>query len=134
MSPRSAVLLVLVALVAIPVAEAIAAPKSGTWTGKATNMTRDVDYGKVTFTVKGKTIRNLKIESVTTDGCGGLKSVIVPKLTITGNRFKGSYQPVAGVDDIIVVHGTFKGTTAKGTFNEGPLCENAGRFTAKAGR
>lgn len=120
-----------VALVAIPVAEA-AAP--GAWKGRATSMDRSFKYGKVTFTVKGDTMRKLTIEGVTvSSNCGGYKTIYVPKLTIKGKRFTGAYQPVKGVDDIISVHGTFSGGTAKGTFSEGPLCDGAGRFTARAG-
>ena len=132
MLPRIAVLAALALLAALPLADAGGAVKAGQWVGQATNMKGDFKYGKVTFKVKGNTIRNLKIESVTTSGCGGFKSVIVPKLTIKGTRFIGAYQPVPGVDDIISVNGTIKGGKAKGTFSEGPLCQNAGRFTARA--
>jgi hypothetical protein len=118
--------------VLVPAVFAEAAGRNGAWKGKATSSDGKIRYGKVTFTVKGTKMKSLKIESVTTASiCGGLKSVVVPKLTIKGNRFIGAYQPVAGVDDIISVNGTFKGNTAKGTFSEGPLCANDGKFTAK---
>ena len=132
MLPRLAVLAALTLFAALPAADAGAAVKAGQWAGKATNIDRDFNYGKVTFRVKGNTMRNLVIRAVTTSGCGGFKDVVVPKLTIKGNRFTGAYQPVPGVDDIISVNGTFKGNTAKGVFSEGPLCQNAGRFTARA--
>jgi hypothetical protein len=131
--PRLLAAAVVASFAALPVAEAGAAAKSGPWAGKATSMDGDTRYGKVTFKVKGKTIRRLKIESVTVSSdCGGLKTIVVPKLKIKGNRFTGAYQPVAGVDDIISVNGTIKGGKAKGTFSEGPLCSGAGRFTARA--
>ena len=126
---RLIVIAVLVSLTAVVVAEA--APTAGSWRGQATNMDRDFKYGKVTFRVKGNTIRNLKIEGVTVDGCGGYKDVFVPKLTIKGTKFSGSYKPVADADDIIIVRGTITSRSAKATFTEGPLCEGAGRFTAK---
>lgn len=125
----SAVLaLLIVALVAVPVA--LAAP-AGSYKGQATGVDGTFKYGKVTFTVKGSTIRNLRVRGVTTSGCGGFKDVIVPKLTIKGNRFSGTYKPVAGIDDKITVSGSFSGSSVKATFKEGPLCVNRGRFTAK---
>jgi hypothetical protein len=125
-----AALLCLIALAGATVAHAAA--RQGAWKGQATSVDRSFKYGKVTFRVKGSTIHNLKIESVTVSGCGGLKSIVVPKLKIKGKRFTGAYQPVAGVDDIISVNGRISGGTAKGTFSEGPLCQGAGRFTARA--
>ncbi len=118
--------------VLIPAVFAEAAGRNGAWKGSATSSDGKTRYGKVTFTVKSAKMKNLKIESVTTSSdCGGLKSVVVPKLTIKNNRFTGAYQPVAGVDDIISVNGTFKNGVAKGTFSEGPLCEGDGKFTAR---
>ena len=131
MLPRIVLVIAVCLLAAMPAA-AGAAVEQGAWAGRATSMKGDFKYGKVTFRVKGKTMRNLTIEGVTTSGCGGFKSVIVPKLTIKGTRFTGAYAPVPGVDDIISVNGTIKNGKAKGTFSEGPLCQNAGRFTAKA--
>jgi hypothetical protein len=133
MLPRLLTAAAVALFAALPVAEAGAVVKGGAWAGKATSMDRSIRYGKVTFKVKGKTMRNLKIEGVTVSStCGGLTTIVVPKLTIKGNRFIGAYQPVPGVDDIISVNGTIKGGTAKGTFSEGPLCSGAGRFTARA--
>ena len=110
------------------------------WTGKATNLAGDFNYGKVTFTTSGSTMKNLKIEGVTTSGCGGYKSVIVPKLKIKGGRFSGNYVPVPGLNDVIRVRGTISGSTARGQFSEGPLdiakpplCQNKGKFTARRG-
>jgi len=135
MRPRlrlSAVLLCASVLATAAAAPAVSAAPAGKWRGKGTSMDRSIDYGAVTFQVRGATIRNLKIESVGVDGCNGLMSIIVPKLTIKGNGFSGAYVPVKGIDQIITVHGTFSGRTAKGTFHAGPLCEGAGRFTARA--
>ena len=129
-------LLVLAALSLVALAGAAvahAAVRQGSWKGQATSIDRKSKYGKVTFKVKGSTIRNLKIESVTTSGCGGFKSVVVPKLKIKGTRFTGTYKPVPGVDDIISVNGKISGGKASGTFSEGPLCGNGGRFSARAG-
>ena len=114
--------------------DAGAAARAGAWRGQATSKDSDFKYGKVTFRVKGSFIRDLKIESVTMSGCGGLgmKTVFVPKVRIRGTTFSGSYKPVEDVDDIIIVRGTINGRTAKGTFSEGPLCEGEGKFTARA--
>ena len=114
--------------------DALAAARAGAWRGQATSKNTDFKYGKVTFRVKGSYIRDLKIESVTVSGCGGLgmKTVFVPKVRIKGTRFSASYRPVPDVDDIIIVRGTIKGRSAKGTFSEGPLCEGEGKFTARA--
>ena len=110
------------------------------WTGKATNLAGNFNYGKVTFTTSGSTMKNLVIEGVTTSGCGGYKSVIVPKLKIRGGKFTGSYVPVPGKNDVIRVTGTISGSTAKGRFSEGPLdiakpplCQNKGKFMASRG-
>jgi hypothetical protein len=109
------------------------AATGGPWTGKATSMDRDFNYGKVTFKVKGSTIRGLQIEAVTVSGCGGFMTLVIPRARIDGRRFTGAYQPVPGTDQIVSVNGTFRGNTVKGTFSAGPLCQGAGRFTARAG-
>jgi hypothetical protein len=129
-----AIALACAAAVAIPPAAAEAAAEPGPWKGRATSKDGTFRYGKVTFRVRGRTIRNLKIESVTVGGCGGLgmKSIVVPKLTITGRRFRGVYKPVPDVDDTIIVTGTISGGRARGTFTEGPLCSAEGKFTARA--
>ncbi len=109
-----------------------AAARSGAWTGQATSKDGDFKYGKVTFRVRGATIRNLKIEGVTVSGCGGYKTIFVPRATIRGTRFSAVYKPLPDVDDTIIVRGTISGTRAKGTFSEGPTCVGAGKFTARA--
>lgn len=111
------------------------------WTGKATNLAGDFNYGKVTFTTSGSTMKNLVIEGVTTSGCGGYKSVIVPKLKIRGGKFSASYFPLGrSYNDVILVSGTIRGSKATGRFSEGPhdpakppLCQNKGKFTASRG-
>lgn len=101
------------------------------WEGRATNLKGDFKYGKVTFTVSGSRIKNLQIEAVTTSGCGGFKNVIVPSVKIRKTRFSASYRPIPGIDDIVRVSGTISNGKARGTFSEGPLCVNAGKFSAK---
>ena len=125
-------LIALVVCTASTVAPAAdAAVRSGAWKGQATSTDTDFKYGKVSFRVKGKTIRNLKIESVTVSGCGGMMTLVVPKLTIKGSKISGSYKPVADSDQIIIVTGTIKGSKAKAKFTAGPTCVGEGRFTAK---
>jgi len=99
--------------------------------GKATNSAGDFNYGKVTFTVSGTTMKDLKIEGVTTSGCGGYKNVIVPKIKIRGTKFSAGYVPVPGLDDIVTVSGTIRNGKVTGIFAEGPLCQNDGKFTAR---
>jgi nitrous oxidase accessory protein NosD len=138
---RASLALVVAALAAallagglVALSDADAAARAGRWTGQATSKDSDFKYGKVSFRVRGRTIRDLKIESVTVSGCGGLgmKTISVPRLTIKGTRFSGSYRPVPDVDDVIIVRGTISGSRARGTFSEGPLCVGEGRFTARA--
>ena len=120
----------------------IAASPAGAakWTGKATNLAGDFNYGKVTFTTSGSTMKNLKIEGVTTSGCGGYKNVLVPKLKIKGGKFSATYVPVPGLNDVVRVQGSINGSKATGQFSEGPLdiakpplCQNKGKFTASRG-
>lgn len=121
---------------ALPVSPALAAR----WSGQAFSLQSDFRYGKVSFTTSGSTMRNLKIEGVTTSGCGGYKSVIVPKLKIKGGKFSANYIPFPGLNDRIIVRGSIKGSRASGVFAEGPIdvgkapvCQNSGRFTARRG-
>lgn len=99
--------------------------------GSATNSTGTFNYGKVTFTVNGSTMKDLKIEGVTTSGCGGYKNVIVPRVKIRGTKFSAGYVPIPGLDDIVTVSGTIRNGRVTGIFNEGPLCQNSGKFTAR---
>lgn len=109
----------------------VGAAEASQWVGKATNLKGDFNYGKVTFTVKGSLMKNLIIEAVTTQGCGGYKSVVVPKVRIRGSRFQATYVPVPGLDDTIKVSGTIRGSKATGKFREFGLCNNEGKFTAR---
>ena len=106
---------------------------SSEWAGTSTNEKGDFNFGPASFTVKGDQILNFKIERVTTSGCGGMKSVIVPSgIVIKGSEFAGSYKPIEGIDDTIIVTGTMSGNSASGTFTEGPTCRNSGKFVASA--
>ena len=124
-------LLVIAVLLCMSTAVADAAPRSGAWKGQATSTDTDFKYGKVSFRVSGKTVRNLKIEGVTVSGCGGFMTIVVPKLTIKGTKFSGSYKPVPDSDQIIIVTGTITSRSAKAKFTAGPTCVGEGRFTAK---
>lgn len=129
------VLAILVSIGSVAVAaDALAAARSGPWRGQATSTDGSFKYGKVSFRVRGSYIRDLKIESVTVSGCGGLgmKTIFVPKARIRGTKFSAAYQPVPDVEDTIIVRGTINGSKAKGTFSEGPLCQGKGKFTARA--
>jgi hypothetical protein len=134
MSKRLVLVLSLLGLIALggTAVQASAAARAGAWRGQATSKDGSFKYGKVSFRVRGSTIRNLEIESVTMSGCGGMKTIVVPRLRIRGTRFSASYKPVPDVDDTIIVRGTIKGGTARGTFSEGPLCVGEGKFTARA--
>lgn len=101
------------------------------WKGSSTNTIGTFNYGAVSFTVEGKQIKNFLIEGVTTSGCGGYKNVFVPRIRISGSKFSVAYRPLPGYDDVIRVSGRFNGATASGTFKEGNLCSNAGKFTAR---
>ena len=123
------ILLILTFVCSITVASsAYAASK---WEGTSTNLKGDFRYGKVSFTLEGKTIKNFIVEGVTTSGCGNYKSVVVPKMKVKGNKFSAYYTPIPGINDVIIVTGTIKGNSASGTFSEGPLCSNSGKFKAK---
>ena len=123
----------LIAFLAFTITVAMASPAyaDSKWQGTSTNTSGNFKYGKVTFTMKGNTIKNFIIEGVTTIGSGGYKSVIVPKIKVSGNKFLTNYTPVPGINDVVVVSGKFSGNKVSGTFSEGPLCSNAGKFTAK---
>lgn len=104
------------------------------WSGTATNLKGDFRFGKVTFTVKGGYIRNLRIRAVT---CSStivpFTTIVVPKAKIKGKTFYGKYVPVPGINDAIKVGGTISGSVARGTFREGPLITCEGRFKAIKG-
>lgn len=117
-----------VAVTALPSRSGVS---QGKWTGTSTNMAGDFNYGKVSFTVTGGDVRDFLIEGVTVSGCGGFKSIVVPRLTLKGTVMSGSYDPVPGVKDTITVKARFAGGVVRGTFTEGPTCVGAGRFVAR---
>jgi len=135
-------LLALAALLALPPYVG-AAGTAGTYKGRATNMDRDFRYGKVTVKVRNGKVTNLKIESVTTTGCGGFMSVIFapndPETQITkgsarirNGRLNVTYRPVRDVEDqTTTMKARFRGSRVTGTFESGDLCVNEGRFTAR---
>ena len=108
-----------------------AAIPQGSWEGTSTNMTGDFAYGKVSFTVARGKVTKFRIEGVTVSGCGGYKTIVVPRLAISGSSISGRYVPVPGVDDVITVKARYAGGAIRGTFTEGPLCSGAGRFVAR---
>ena len=119
--------LLLVAAMMIP----LGASADSNWRGTSTNLTGNFNYGPVTFKVSGNKIVKFKIEGVTTSGCGGYKNVLVPRITIKKNKtFSVVYTPIPGIDDKVRVKGKFNGNKVTGTFSEGPLCSNAGKFRA----
>ena len=103
----------------------------GAWSGTSTNMAGDFSYGAVSFTVGRGVITKFRIDGVTVSGCGGFKSIIVPKLTISGRSTSGRHVPIPGVDDVIIIKARFTKGMIKGTFTEGPLCSGEGRFIAR---
>lgn len=132
--------LITAAVVAVP---AQAASPNGTYRGKATNLDRDFNYGKVTVRVKNSRVRFLKIEAVTTTGCGGFMDVVFapddPETKIIGGsarikngRFTVKYRPVGSVESQdTFITARFKAGRVTGRFESMSLCSNAGRFTAK---
>ena len=131
----SALVLAVAAVAASAVPTASAAPAAGgiprgAWTGTSTNMDRTFNYGKVSFTVGKGVVTNFKIEGVTVSGCGGYRTIVVPRLSIKGRSIAGSYEPVPGIDDVVIVPARFVGGKIVGTFTEGPTCSGAGRFVA----
>lgn len=105
----------------------------GSWTGTSTNMDGTFNYGKVSFTVGKGVVTNFRIEAVTVSGCGGYRNILVPRLTIKGRSISGSYEPVPGIDDVVIVTARYVGGKIRGTFTEGPTCVGKGRFVATPG-
>ena len=105
----------------------------GQWTGTSTNMDGTFNYGKVSFTVGKGVITNFRIEAVTVSGCGGYRNILLPRLTIKGRSITGSYEPVPGIDDVVIVTARYVGGKIRGTFTEGPTCVGKGRFVASPG-
>ena len=120
-----------------------AAGPAGTYRGKATSTDGKFKYGKVTMKVRGTRVTSLKIEAVTTTGCGGLMTVVFAPSDRAGHITKGSatlrngrlsvtYQPDHSVEDqTTTISARVRSGRVTGTFSSGDLCGNAGRFTAR---
>ena len=132
------VLLALIVSLAIPATVGAAVYK-----GRATSMDRDFKYGKVTMRTKGAKVTNLKIEAVTTTGCGGFMTVVFapndPETQITkgsarikNGRLSVTYRPVKSIEDqTTTISARVTRSKVTGTFRSGDLCGNEGRFTAR---
>ena len=134
-------LLIVIALLALAAAPAGAASVV-TYKGKATSLDRSFKYGKVTIKRRGEKVTSIKIESVTTTGCGGFMTVVFapsdPELEIVSGsarirngKLSVTYRPTRDVEDqTTTIKATFKGSKVTGRFESGDLCGNEGRFTA----
>lgn len=130
--------LVACALLAAP---ALAANRA--YTGKATTLAGDFNFGKVTVKRAGDRIKRIEIEAVTTTGCGGFMTVVFAagsegsKIVrgsnrIRDGRFSFTYQPITDVEDQVTRYkGRISGSKVTGTFRSGDLCGNEGRFVAR---
>ena len=137
---RSIALLTLFAAMTVPAA---AAGPNGTYRGKATNMDRDFNYGKVLVKVRNNKVTSLKIEAVTTTGCGGFMDVVFApsdpetqiiggSAKITNGRFTVKYRPMRDIEDQdTFITARFKAGKVTGRFESMSICSNEGRFTAK---
>ena len=137
---RRCLAVLILAGLAVP---AVAAGPDGTYRGQAKSLESDFRYGKVLVKVRNAKVTSLKIESVTTTGCGGFMTVVFapndPETQIIGGsarikngRFTVKYRPVRDIEDQdTFITARFKGGTVTGRFESGSLCQNAGRFTAK---
>ncbi len=133
-----AVLLVL----ALP-ASVGAASSAGTYRGKATGLDGKFRYGKVTMKVRGTRVSSLKIEAVTTTGCGGFMTLVFApsdsetqivkgSATLRDGRLSVTYRPVKSIEDqTTTITARVRGGKVSGTFRSRGLCSNDGRFTAK---
>ena len=131
------------ALAALGLAAPATAGTAGVYKGRATNMDRDFNYGKVTMRVRGGKVTKLEIEAVTTTGCGGFMDVIFapndPETQIVSGsarlregRLSVKYRPVKSVEDqTTTIRARIRGSRVTGTFESGDLCVNEGRFTAR---
>lgn len=137
---RIALALTTLAVLAVP---AVAAGPDGTYRGQAKSLESDFRYGKVTVKVRSGRVTHLKIEAVTTTGCGGFMDVVFaprdPETQIIGGsarikngRFTVKYRPVRDIEDQdTFIDARFKAGKVTGKFESMSLCQNAGRFTAK---
>ncbi len=145
MPTRTALLPLALALAIALAAPAVAGPTT-TYKGKATSKDKTFRYGKVTMRVKDRRVTNLKIESVSTNGCAGVSAmniVFTPsskaqkivggsaRLTKSG-RLVVSFRPDKTVEEQVVsIRATVKKSSASGQFESVGICTNAGRFTAR---
>jgi hypothetical protein len=133
--------LVLVACLAVP--PAVGAITTSVYKGRATSTDRDFKYGRVTVKRRGAKVTHIKIESVTTTGCGGFMTLVFapsdPETQITkgsarirDGRLSVTYRPVRSIEDqTTTIRARFSGSKVTGTFKSGDLCVNEGRFTAR---
>ena len=141
---RSTGFLVVIALAAcLALPTTVGAASTVTYKGRATSTDRDFKYGKVTMKVRGGKVIRLKIESVTTTGCGGFMTLVFnpsyPSTQITkgsarlkNGRLSVTYRPEKTVEDqTTTINARVKDGKVTGTFASGDLCVNEGRFTAK---
>lgn len=138
-----------VRVLAVVVAAAAAVPAlaatghNGTYRGKATSMDTTFKYGKVLVRVKSGRVTHLKIEAVTTTGCGGFMDVVfapgTPDMKIVGGsarikngKFTVRYLPYDEVEEqSTFITATFRSGKVTGRFESLGHCSNKGRFTAK---
>jgi hypothetical protein len=139
------------ALAALAVAAAVclalptgvgAAASTTTYRGMATG-TDGFKYGKVIMKVRRNKVTSVKIESVTTTGCGGFVTLVfAPSARATqitrgsarlhNGRLSVTYRPVKSIEDqTTTLRARVRGGKVRGTFKSGDMCTNAGRFTAR---
>lgn len=136
---------VLAALTTAALASPAAAGPTTTYRGKATSKDRSFRYGKVTLKVRDQKVTNLKIESVTTNGCAGVtainivfapgsrgQQIVGGSARIKKGRFVVSFRPDRTVEEQVVsIRATITKRSASGIFESVGICTNEGRFTAK---
>lgn len=142
MRTRRSALIAVVAAAAAAV-PALAAGVDGTYRGQARSLESDFRYGKVLVRVKNGRVKYLKIEAVTTTGCGGFMDVVFapadPDTKIIGGsarirngRFTVKYRPDRTVEDQdTYIDARFRSGRVTGKFQSMRLCNNEGRFTAR---
>ena len=136
-------LLLLTAALAAVLAAPATAGTSLIYKGRATSMDRDFRYGAVRVVIRDGRVRSVKIESVTTTGCGGFMTLVFapsdPETQIVSGsarvrdgRFAVTYRPVRSVEDqTTTLRARVTRSSITGTFASGDLCVNEGRFTAR---
>ncbi len=121
----------------------VGAANTVTYKGRATSTDKDFKYGKVTMKVRGGKVLTLKIEAVTTTGCGGFMTVVFTpaypgtqivkgSARLRDGRLSVTYRPDKTVEDqTTTMKALVRNGKVTGTFKSGDLCGNEGRFTAK---